>query len=89
MLHLRFCMQGAYYAGETKHPKKVMEVLGIKYSHSTPQSMKDCWWFWNCDIDSLERLPEYLSLLEVDPMECVGFGLSQSGAEAIRDFKYV
>ena len=51
--------------------------------------MKDCWWFWNCDIDSLEGLPEYLSLLEVDPMECVGFGLSQSGAEAIRDFKYV
>lgn len=38
MLHLNFCMLGAYYEGETKHHQKAMEVLGIKYSHSTPHN---------------------------------------------------
>lgn len=30
------------------HPQEKMNELGIKYEHSTPQSIGDCWWFWNC-----------------------------------------
>ena len=69
---------------EARHALLVMEGLGITYQHSTPQSMGDCWWFWNCE-NLPDELPKYLSIRDRDPMECIGWGLSQKDAEKIRD----
>ena len=69
---------------EARHAQEVMKDLGITYQHSTPQSMGDCWWFWNCE-DIPEDLPQYLSVSDRDPMNCIGYGLSQQDAERIRD----
>ena len=77
--HLKFDMIGAYLAGVQEHPQKVLKSLGIEYTHSTPQSVGDQWWFWNCQV-SMSTLPEYITELDVDPLECVGFGLSEERA---------
>jgi hypothetical protein len=73
---------------EMRHPQIVMKDLGITYQHATPQSICDQWWFWNCE-NIPDPLPGYLSILDVDPMKFVGFGLSQLKAEAIRDYSIV
>ena len=86
MKHLRFCMYEAHKSGVTGHPQKVMKDLGISYQHSTPQSMGDQWWFWNCE-NIPENMPEYLSELKLDPMEQIGWGLNKETAETIRDYK--
>jgi hypothetical protein len=67
------------------HPQTVMKELGITYQHSTPQSMGDQWWFWNCE-NLPEILPKYLTEMKNDPMECIGYGLSKETAERIRDY---
>ncbi len=67
------------------HAQKAMKELDIKYSHSTPQSIGDQWWFWNCS-NIPDKLPGFLSTLNLDPMEQIGNGLSIKDAEAIRDF---
>jgi len=67
------------------HPQKAMKELGITYQHATPQSMGDQWWFWNCE-NLPEQLPPFLTKLDADPMECIGFGLSRENAEVIRDY---
>lgn len=51
----------AYNNVKQPHPQVVMKELGIKYSDSTPQSMGDCWWFWNCE-NIPDPLPPYLSV---------------------------
>ncbi len=85
-VHLRYDMiEAALGANEPRHPVDVMRDLGIVYQHATPQSLGDQWWFWNCRYAS-DVLPEYLSLLDIDPMKCVGWGLSQEQAESIRDY---
>jgi hypothetical protein len=81
-MHLRFSMMSAFYCNEKRHPQVVMKELGIAYQHSTPQSIADQWWFWNCE-NVPETLPKYLDVLSVDPMECVGYGLSKEDAEKI------
>jgi hypothetical protein len=68
-----------------EHPQKLMKRLGITYSHATPQSLGDQWWFWNCE-NVPEPLPEDFSILDINPMEQVGWGLSQEEAEQIRDY---
>ena len=68
------------------HPQKSMKELGINYQHATPQSMGDQWWFWNCE-NLPEALPPFLTEMDVDPIGCIGFGLSQENAEAIRNHK--
>ena len=80
-MHIRYSSQGS----PNRHPQKVMKELGITYQHATPQSIGDQWWFWNCK-NIPDDLPDYFSSLNVDPMECIGRGLSQNDAEAIRDF---
>lgn len=72
---------------EKRHACEVMKSLGIIYQHSTPQSLGDQYWFWNCENISND-LPPYITELEIDPMECIGFGLSKEIAEKIRDYKY-
>jgi len=85
-MHLKFdILWFPYNEVAMSHPQKVVKELGITYQHSTPQSMGDCWWFWNCEVTP-EPLPPYLSEIKLDPMECIGYGLSQEDAEKIRDF---
>lgn len=85
--HLKYCiMEASMNCGVDGHPQKVMDVLGITYQASTPQSMGDQWWFWNCE-GIPDKLPKYLTEMKNDPMECIGFGLSQEAAELIRDYK--
>lgn len=64
------------------HPQQVMKKLGITYQHATPQSIADQWWFWNCENIPAE-LPNFLTLLNLDPFECIGHGLSKEHAEMI------
>ncbi len=71
---------------EHRHAQIVMRELGVTYQHSTPQSMGDQWWFWNCE-NVPDKLPKYLSQLDIDPVECIGFGLRLEDAEKIRDYK--
>jgi hypothetical protein len=95
MKHLRFCCVAAHYEKErisdadfklgSMHAQKAMKEMGITYQHATPQSMGDQWWFWNCE-NTPDELPLFLSILNLDPMGCIGWGLSQERAEAIRDF---
>lgn len=83
-MHLRYClMEASMVNNDNRHAQKVMEALGITYKRATPQSMGDCWWFWNCNVDSLEGLPSQLTELTIDPRKCVGFGLSCSDVEKI------
>lgn len=85
-MHLRYCLMSAGIdCGITKHPQVVMKELGIICQHSTPQSMADQWWFWNCE-NIPDEMPKFLTPLKLDPMTCIGFGLSLSDAEKIRDY---
>jgi hypothetical protein len=81
-MHLRYDM----YRHEGGHPKQVMRDLGITYQHATPQSLYDCWEFWNCE-NVPNDLPPVLTEFEADPMKFIGHGLSQEDAEKIRDYK--
>ena len=67
---------------ENRHPQVVMRELGITYQHATPQSLGDQWWFWNC-IGIPPELPKYLTPLNLNPHECVGWGLSEEDADKI------
>lgn len=69
--HLRYSMLSAWDCGEDSHPQIVMRRLGIKYTHATPQSVAEQWWFWNC-TNILSPLPVYLSELLVDPADASG-----------------
>lgn len=85
-MNLKYCMyKSCVVCKEERHPQVVMKELGITYQHATPQSMGDQWWFWNCE-NLPEKLPSYLTPLDIDPMECIGYGLSQENAEKIRDY---
>ena len=64
------------------HAMKQMSRLSITYSHSTPQSMGDQWWFWNCE-NVPEVLPAFLTDLKLDPAKVVGYGLSEDEAQKI------
>lgn len=85
--HLKFdCLWALYNDIEQDHPQKVMCELGIKYQYSTPQSIADQWWFWNCE-NVPDKLPPFLRILDIkDPLEYVGFGLSKEEAESLRDY---
>jgi hypothetical protein len=81
-MHLRYDCYGASLSKESRHPKVVMRELGITYSHATPQSMADQWWFWNCkNVPAV--LPEYLEPMSLDPHKCIGSGLSKEDADNI------
>ena len=85
--HLRFDVLWSLYNNvKQDHPQKVMQELGITYQHATPQSIADQWWFWNCE-NIPEQLPPYLEVMDLNPMEQIGWGLSKEDAEKIRDYK--
>lgn len=82
-MHLRFdCLWAAYNDINQGHPQDVMRGLGITYQHATPQSIVDQWWFWNCE-NVPDALPPYLEEMDLDPMKCIGYGLSREDAEKI------
>ena len=81
-VNLNYDYMEANTSGELGHAQDVMRSLGISYTHSTPQSMGDCWWFWNC-ANVPETLPAFLSPLTVKPHDAIGYGLSQEDADAI------
>lgn len=67
---------------ENRHAQTVMKELGITYSHATPQSLGDQFWFWNCKSVP-DDLPGYITDLNINPMDAIGFGLSRDTAEAL------
>jgi hypothetical protein len=82
-MHLRYCLIDAMGHNENRHPQKVMKDMGITYQHATPQSIADQWWFWNCD-NIPEKLPSFITELEIDPISAIGYGLSKEDAEEIK-----
>jgi len=74
------------HAQTGRHAQTVMKELGITYQKSTPQSLFDQWWFWNCE-NIPDKLPEYLTEINLNPMECIGNGLNKEDAEKIRDYE--
>ena len=66
----------------TEHPQQIMKRLGITYQHATPQSIYDCWWFWNCE-NIPDELPPCLEVLNRAPHRAIGWGLSKEQADAI------
>ena len=85
MTHLIYDYTEAIYNGDCRHAQEVLEELGVTYQHSTPQSLGDQWWFWNCE-NLPEELPSAITQLKSNPMDFIGFGLSQEDAERIRDY---
>ncbi len=81
MRHLRLDIYSA-----TQHAQDRMKSLGITYQHATPQSLGDQWWFWNCE-NVPDSLPEDLTELDLDPMQCVGYGLSKEDVKKIRNYR--
>jgi hypothetical protein len=81
-VNLIYCMQTAEECGESRHPQTVMRELGITYEKSTPQSLYDSWWFWNC-TGAPDPLPKYLNELGARPHECIGDGLSKEDADRL------
>lgn len=80
-MHLKYyTLTAALDCQEHEHPQEVIKKLGITYSHSTPQSIGDQWWFWNCE-NIPSDLPPFLEELDIDPLKCVGFGLSKEEAK--------
>lgn len=64
-----------------KHAQLCMKELGITYQLAVPQSIGDCWWFFNCENVPAE-LPEYLREQDFGDLNTlVGFGLSQKNAD--------
>ena len=83
-MHLCYlCMTAGIDCNENRHPQVVMKELGITYQHSTPQSMYDQWWFWNCK-NMPKKLPEYLVEFKKDPIDAIGHGLSREEALEIK-----
>ena len=68
--------------GESRHAQVVMKDLGIIYSHSTPQSIADQWWFWNC-INLPENLPTFLKVMNINAKDCIGYGISKEECDEI------
>jgi len=85
-MHLRYSLRGAYDAKINRHAQLDMKDLGITYQHATPQSMGEQWWFWNCE-NVPNPLPEYLTVFDMEPNKCIGFGLSKDDADKIAGYK--
>ncbi len=83
---LHYCLNGSCVAGENRHAQTMMEDLGITYEHSTPQSLYDCWVFWNCE-NIPDVLPEWITEMEDGPMKYIGHGLTEEVAQRLEENK--
>lgn len=85
-MNLRLCLiSHTFQNKEYKHAEDIMRSLGITYQMSTPQSMFDSWWFWNCE-NVPDPLPCYLSVMKMEPAKAIGHGLSEEDVKAILEF---
>jgi len=64
------------------HAQEYMRDLGITYEHATPQSIADCWWFWNCS-NVPDPLPAALDVLKITPREAIGYGLTKEDSKRL------
>lgn len=64
MRNLYYSMYGAFKSGIQVHPQLDMKNLGISYKCSVPQSIADCWWFFDCE-NIPKNLPDYISDLKL------------------------
>ena len=86
--HLRYdIMKAGLECNENRHPQVVIRELGITYQEATPQSICDQWWFWNCG-NLPKKLPDYLTPLNLNPMDCIGYGLSKEDAKYILNYDF-
>ena len=86
-MHLIFdYMTAQIDCNEGRHAQAVLKGLGIKYQDSTPQTAGNQFWFWNCENVPLP-LPKFLTELDMDPMDCIGFGLDKEAAIRISNYK--
>ena len=82
-MHIRYnCMTASIDCDENRHPQEVMKELSISYQLSTPQSLYDQWWFWNCQ-NVPGNLPKFLTELKMNPHDAIGKGLSKEDAEQL------
>lgn len=66
-----------------KHAQLCLKELGITYQLAVPQSMGDCWWFFNCE-NVPDELPEYLKVRDFGDLNTlVGFGLGKDDVSAL------
>ena len=80
--HLALCLRTI----KGEHPVKFMLRHGITYQHTTPQSITDEWWFWNCE-GVPNTLPEGVRALKCDdPYKLIGWGLNEELAEMIKNY---
>ena len=86
-IHLKFDYIDAYHCNEKRHAIEVLNELGITYQHSTPQTICDQFWFWNCENIPV-KLPNYITILNCNPFEMIGFGLSEQQAQKIINHDY-
>lgn len=60
MTTLRVDYETMYYGGWVNdHAQKVMKDLGISYASCLPDSMVNCWWFYECE-NIPDNLPPYV-----------------------------
>lgn len=67
-----------------KHAQECMRDLSITYQKAVPQSLLDCWWFFNCE-NIPEELPEWVEYFDIDPSLCIGHGLSSDDVESLKN----
>lgn len=80
--NLHYCLNGSAFAGENRQAETHMKELGITYEQSTPQSMYDCWQFWNCE-NVPDVLPNFITEMERGPMKYIGHGLTEEDAKRL------
>ena len=86
-MHLKYCyMTAGMELKDNRHACEVVKSLGITYQYSVGQSISDNFEFWNCE-NIPKNLPRSLKIMDKDPMDRVGWGLSKETAESIRDYK--
>lgn len=87
--HLKLDLIGLHLSGdEYKHPQKIMKDLGIEYELGVPQSIADCWQFFNCS-NIPDNLPNYINVFNHEPLEYIGWGLSPHEARSLTNLSDV
>lgn len=68
------------------HPQKLLKELNIGYDIAVPQSIGECWDFWNYKIKNIPQCD--LSILGISfdvrkPYDYIGYGLSMEKVETL------
>lgn len=86
MKMLHYDLHSAFDSGEPRHAQTVLKSMGVTYLHEVPQSIADCWWFYGPQ-NLPEPLPDYMSVREVNPIDHVGWGLSEEKAKFLLEME--